>query len=475
MLWDVARGERLADFHLGGRDVVVDPSGERAYVGTEEGVVWALDLTRGERLGVLATLAHRPAALALVPGTPTLASFDLDGELALWDLRAPLRADDEPVVRHTSLVALRSHPALVTGDHQSGWWEPERGEYVETGPPDLHLVSTETGERRFVLEGARLPAIELGDGTLLTAVGDRDAARWDVATGARLGTFPNRLQAHPSRGTSLGRLAPDGKHVVHVEPDGDGDAVVVWSARSGRTARRLAHPGKVLTAIPLAGGGVLSVEVGGTVRVFSNLGDAPSVVLPGVAGGVPRSTRVTRDGARAVSIVGRSVVCWSTVTGTVFGQVKVRAELRCLALHPDGARVLAVDKGALHVLDPAAGKAVARFPAEAGPLTHVLAHADGRHAFTLDGHWHHALWDLDAGRCLGRWAGINAGMSSPCEGAWWASMAWRGPLELIDVATGACAARWWPEEPFHAVQVLPEGRVFVAGRTGAWVLRVERP
>lgn len=47
VLWDFARGERLADFRLGGRDVVVDPSGERAYVGTEEGVVWALDLARG--------------------------------------------------------------------------------------------------------------------------------------------------------------------------------------------------------------------------------------------------------------------------------------------------------------------------------------------------------------------------------------------------------------------------------------------
>jgi WD40 repeat protein len=473
-LWDLASGERLADFGVAGRCVVVSPSGDRAYVGTEEGVVWALDLARGTRLGVVASLPHRVAATALVPGAAALVTLDLDGWVSLWDLDAPAGAPTESE-RGVCVAATRSGAAVVAGPHRSSWWEPERDALVQTGGADLAVYDTATGARAFELVGARFPVVELGDGTLLTAAGDDDAKRWDLATGACLATFPGRLQARASCPRFLGRLAPDGEHLVHVEREGDGDAVVVWSALSGHTTRRLSHPGRVLTAVPVAGGRVVSVEVGGAVRVFAQDGDAPpTVALTGLAG-VPRSTRALPGRDEAVSIVGRAVVRWSTVTGEVLGRVKTGAALLCLAPHPDGVRVLGIDKKSLHVIDLAAGKVVANFTAEAAGLLHVLAHADGRHAVTVDGHWHHALWDLDAGRCLGRWPSLNCGFSGPLEGPWWAAMLPRAPLEVIDVASGQGVARWWPDGPARDVQVLPGGRVFVTNVAGACVLSVEGP
>ncbi len=220
---------------------VFDPTGERiATVATDSSArIWSAAVHSTVRFLV----GHQGPvyAAAFSSDGRRLLSLSSDGSARVWDVRSGRELRRMPLPRDVSAGV------FLPGD-RIGWVELKRVriEAPAGGPGGTTL---EVGSAIRTAE-----ASPRGD-RLLTITYDRHATVWDVASGARVATFP-ALSA---------RFGQDGRTVPAIGIDGQ---LEVWDGVTGR--RRLsirAHRGPTWYALACDGGRrILSVGADGTLR-----------------------------------------------------------------------------------------------------------------------------------------------------------------------------------------------------------------
>jgi WD40 repeat protein/DNA-binding SARP family transcriptional activator len=387
---------------------------------------------------------------------------------------------------------------------------------------DVALVEAASGRvRRTLSSDEELDVVRFdGDGRRLLTVSwpDRDAAVWDVASGAPLGT--TRLGAGAPAAADL---APSGGILVS---SGGDNAIRQWDVEGSRQyLRRI--PLRGLPWTPSGGGGSLGGG-GGCFATPSPDGRfiAYTVCPNGLQGGqhyfvlvdlehrVAHSAPLTGDGfhfgggswsgARYLNVTGGTIEVWNGRTGRLV-RTHHPAGNRVVELDhtPDGSRVAMAElSGRITMLDARTLEPHGRPVHLDGPVCCISAGPDDRTAFVLAGgpdptglwnppsdRW--ALIDLERGTVLRRGDlhitnGIWAAYSP--DGRHAAATGWNGEVEIIDLRTG---------EPVHApvrahgsgafwAAFSPDGSRLVTAafdgsvalwdsRTGAQVARITAP
>lgn len=212
------------------------------------------------------------------------------------------------------------------------------------------------------------------DGTLLAVMldGDGGIQLRSAATGALLRTLPSRTSA----------LAPvafvDGSSAVATVIDGH---VRVLDAATGGLRAELGKGGLEVQCLAAATRWVASAERvpgGGTLWIWDHRAGGAGAATP--LPGTPASTAMTADGALvAVSLEDHRLVIVPRERPAEARVVPLPALALHLAFAPDGRSLaLALNDGAVSLLDVASGREVRRFVYPGGSVVHVAFAPDGR-------------------------------------------------------------------------------------------------
>jgi WD40 repeat protein len=235
------------------------------------------------------------------------------------------------------------------------------------------------------------------------------AVLWDTDTGAELRRFHGQEQ-----GCLAAVFSPEGRLVA----TGCGDHTVrCWDPATGQELRRLAGHTADVTAVAFSPdrrqllSGSAQYELGADqVRLWDldagmELGRFGEGLFAVTAVGF-----VVRGGLAVATTMDNLLHVWDPVTGAETGHFEVGAgNLRCLAVSPDGCRVLTgsgtdyydadllavlgVDNR-VRVVDPANGRELARYEGHTGNVNGVAFTADGRRAVSASADRTIRHWEL---------------------------------------------------------------------------------
>lgn len=263
------------------RDVALSPDGKRLAVSAGQ-TVFLVDLASGEREGALRGHAHDVYGLSFSPDGTLLASAGSDdGTVRVWDL-----ASGE------TKVILSGHEGLV----YRGAFSPDGTTIASCSADDtIRLWNAATGAQLRVLQTGESIVWDLAfspDGASLASVEGELTVR-DVRTGRELRTMPAGGIA------SVVAYSPDGRLLVSA---GDGNAVALWEASTGKLARTLAgHTESLRAAAFTADGRLLATgDYEGTVILWDVGGGQKLAALKAHEGTVGALV-FTKDGRSLVS------------------------------------------------------------------------------------------------------------------------------------------------------------------------------
>jgi WD40 repeat protein len=418
-LWDCDRGALLGDpmshyrsadrparewpFLDGVSSVAVSPDGKRAVTGGGDGTIRLWSLPDGRSLASAVASREPVLAVAFAPDGATVLSGDCEWQVIRWDGRSLKRLGPPRNVGsvvwslaftpdgRTALAGVQQAAALLRLDLEAG----------TQAPPLKHLG--------MVTAVACTP-----DGRVLVSGGGDQVARlWDSATGRPFGPPLPALG-----GMSSVAVSHDGRFVAAGSWEG---AVRLWRLAPGPLRRAWRHPPRAQSvAFTPNGRYLLSGNSGGgvgqgseTVRwdVSTGLRVEPTLRHTNGMGWVT-GLAVSPDGAFVYTADCQNQVVhrWEAATGKELGVTGRHGdEVLCLALSPDGRRLLTGSPG---YKKPPLGCSARLWDAATGaPIGAPMTHAGGVHgiAFSPDGKTvltgsfdrTTRLWDAATGEPLG--------------------------------------------------------------------------
>ncbi len=453
ILWNLASGQPIR--RINGHEhiiysVAISPDGRYGLSGSEDATVRLLDLETGLEVyqvhgGTFVT------SVAFSPdGRQGVGIFG--GCIQVWDIATG------QVVRTM---------ACLSGDRTARWSmaiSPD-GRSAMTGSA-LGLVQVwdvATGEERLRLVGHNQNVNGLAFGpdgaTALSASSDGSVRRWDLRHGAELAAWEDVVPARLVDGA----IALDGRVVFLAVQDGTGDAGVCslyWlDLEQDIPAVCLTGHASQVNALAVSPDGtrVLSGDEDGLILVWDPATGAVTDRLDAQAGPV-RGITFSPDGRFAYAVSGGAqvsrtirnvLVRWNVDAGQeVLRWVSDEAELRRLAVSPNGMWLLAGGTNALVVFDAQLGQVSQRLESEdAGPggLGAVIFSPDGGQILSAASDATLTLWDAATGERIRRFAGHTDSVLDVDFGPGGTRMlsaSADGTLILWDVASGQPLRRY---------------------------------
>ena len=297
-----------------------DPTGRRVAVGTDLGLVVVCDAATGGELMRLESHRESITALCYSSDGALLASSGTEGTVVLWDLETGLEQ-----------AVLEQHRRAVTAVAFSS-----DGRRVLTASLDATVVvwDAATGEPIATLEerGGVLTAVFSGDGRrVLTTTAGADASLFDASTGLRLAEFTGH------RGRLTGAVLAAGERLV-VTASMDRNARV-YDATTGELKWTLEHRGAVTHLVAACDQVLTGTDRGELVSWAPSTG-ARQRVLAGGQAAVTGLVGLADCALVAASSVDGRLRIWRLADGAPRAVLDAGAAIVCLAVSPDGARLV---------------------------------------------------------------------------------------------------------------------------------------
>ncbi len=447
--------------------VAISPDGKHALSGSEDAIARLLDLETGAEI-------YQVRGGAFV----TNVAFSPDGRLGIGIFGGCIQVWDIATGRVVRTIA------CLASDGAARWSMAisTDGSSLITGSA-LGLVQVwdiATGEERLRLVGHNQNVNGLAFGpdgaTALSGSGDGSVRRWDLRNGAETAAWEDVVSGRVADGA----LALDGRVAfIALQDDVGGEiACPLYLLYLDESAPAVCLTGHKRTVNGLAvspdGTRVLSGDEGGSIRVWYAATGRLIDRLEAQAGPV-RGIAFSPDGRFAYAVSGGAnvsrairnvLVRWNVDAGQeVLRWVSDEAELRHLAVSPNGMGLLAGGGNSLLMFDAQLGQVIRRFEdgSMAGPgvLGVVAFSPDGSQVLSAAGDATLILWDANTGARIRSFAGHTDSVLdvdfSP-DGTKMLSASADGSLILWDVGSGQPLRRYTGSgEPFVQVEFAADG------------------
>ncbi len=329
--------------------------------------------------------------------------------------------------------------------------------------------------RRFMLTDAEINALAfLADGQLMAQVGGKTINRWDVTTGALVGSWSLDTERNSIDRTAF---APDGTRVAASLEPGTGQ-VGLWGVPGGRLLSVLDNrPGseRVLSSLAFSpDGSRLACAMEFTSKTPNNAVDIWDVKTGALIRTLllPEQSELSNiifsaDGKLLAVANNKDIFVWRVETGELLQTLTGHTgSMLSLAFSPDGAQLASAsfDK-TVRLWSVAEGRLLHTLPE---PTTHQLVFsADGTVLVSapLFANDPVNLWDTATGALLGEVEGYTNGISGlavAADGTVYTTQPRNLGLRRWDISTGQIT-RHYPEQYVGGLAVSANGQILAAG------------
>lgn len=225
-------------------------------------------------------------------------------------------ADPLPIWGIAGLAFTRDGKTLVSaaGDGTIRCWDVARDKegrrVTHAAGPVAHFALSPDGALVATVPYKYIPNDD-GGGTYYAA---NDIRLWERATGRQLSRWslpPAAGEGAPDHGPNFLAFTPDARGLVTNDPGG---GLIVWDARTGKEARRLANPRGASAVTFSPDGRSLAALEGSAVRVYDFATGRELVPAGGNGGGVSQ-VALSPDGRLAATLAWGRLAVWDAVTG----------------------------------------------------------------------------------------------------------------------------------------------------------------
>ncbi len=345
----------------GAASLMFDANGHHLVVSRWSGEVESWNLAT-RRFRTVSTGISGAAASVLSPDRRTVATYDNDGKVRLWD------------VEHSGL----RNSLAVTGHIRAMAFSADGRSLAVGGDTGVRLWDVATGHSRGKLVGDDGAVASLAfsrDGRKIAAGDSRTVRLWDAASGHAEAAFTG----HTGTITSLA-FSPDGRTLA----TGSNDSTVrLWNAANGRTNATFIGHADAITSLAFSPDGrtLATGSNDSTVRLWDAAAGTARVVLSHADG---QSGIAFSPHGHLLAAAGSdgTVQLWNTSTGkavtTLASYFRDNGiKVSSLAFSPDGRTLAVSSRGTTTLWDAAAGTARV-----------VLSHADGQSGIAFSPHGH---------------------------------------------------------------------------------------
>ncbi|MBW3543439.1 MAG: WD40 repeat domain-containing protein [Planctomycetes bacterium] len=308
---------------------------------------------------------------------------------------------------------------------------------LKNGAEQVAVLDATTGAElaRYDCPAHRCQRVAINrEGTLVAAAHGPLVSIWSFKSGKRLHLIP----AH-SDGINVALVygldfSPDGRRLA---TGGADRRVKVWDVEHA-TVETEAEMIATVASVSWHPEGKLLASAGGELVVWKPDGEGSEWIDATFS---PKSVVFSADGEHLAAAIDHAVGVFDTRTGRSLDPARLMPKYTSLAFLPTSSQILAGNaNGVLAIFDGKTGRRVVQWPGHVGEVLRVAVSPDGALAASAGADKSVIVWHLDTRKPRHTFQGIpirKQALAFSADGRWFASVAWRGAVEVRDVRDGA--------------------------------------